>query len=97
MMPEGEEAPVICLGEPLAVFHSNVNSVVLAVEISASGWFATRTVRKLRIKNASQFLYDDRAFGKFTCLQICINVLLLNIDVMIFGKVRFSIIEAIGC
>src|SRR5262245_20657514 len=96
MMTEGKKAPAVRLSKPLTVLHGNVNSVVLTIEISASRWFCMRPVWKSWIKNTSQFFDNDRSFGELTCLQICLNVLLLNIDVMIFGKVRLSIVEAIG-
>src|SRR5215470_6820714 len=97
MMTEGKESPAIRLSKPLTVLHGNVNSVVLTIEISASGWFCTRPVWKGWIKNASQFFDNDCSFWKFTILQICLDVLLLDVDVMIFGKVCFSVVEAIGC
>src|SRR5262249_42247891 len=97
MMAEGEEAPAIGLGKAFIVFHRHVDAVVLAVEKSASRWFCTRAVWKSRVKHPSQFFYYDRSFGKLPCLQIGINIFLLNVDMMIFGKVRLSVIESIGC
>src|SRR5215813_1173345 len=97
MMPESEETPAVRLSKPLAVLHGKVNTVVLTVEISASRWFCTRAVWKSWLKNASEFFDNHRSFGKLTCLEICFNILLLNVDVMIFGKVRLSVIEGIGC
>src|SRR5215467_134622 len=97
MMTEGEESPTIRLGKPLTILDGDVNSVVLTVEISASRWLCTRTVRKSWIKNASQFFDNDRSFWELTILQICLDVLLLDVDVVIFGKVRFSVVKAVGC
>src|SRR5580700_5164546 len=107
MMAEGEEAPAIGIGKALTVFHRHVDAVVCAVEIPASGWFLTRAVWKSRVKNPGQFFYDDRSFRKLACLQISINVFLLDVYVMIFGEVRpgtasglvavvLSIIDALG-
>src|SRR5215470_5364292 len=93
MMPESKEAPVIRLGKALAVFDGNVNSVVLAVEISSAGWFFTRAVWKSRIKNASQLFYDDRSFRKGTCLQVGLYILFLDVHMMVLRKVRASIVE----
>src|ERR1700758_1616711 len=96
IMAEGKKAPAVRLRKPLAVLDGKVNPVVLAVEKSATGWFFTRSVGKSWIKNASQLFYNDRSFGKRTRLQIGVNVFLLNVDVMIFGKVRLSVVETIG-
>src|SRR5690349_17698107 len=95
MMSEGEESPAVGLGEPLAVFYGYVDSVVHTVEISAPGRFRTRAVGESGIKDSSQFFYDNRAFGEGSCLQIRIDVLLLYINVMVFGKIRFAIVEAV--
>src|SRR5215475_2378087 len=97
VMTEGKESPAIRLSKPLTVLHGNVNSVVLTIEISASGWFCTRPVWKGWIKNASQFFDNDCSFWEFTILQICLDVLLLNVDVMIFREVRLPVVEAIRC
>jgi hypothetical protein len=107
MMPIGEETPAVCLCEALAVFYGHVDAVVSTVKIPASGGFLTRAVWELWVKNPGQFFYDDRSFWKIACFQICINVFLLDIDVMIFGEVRLGttsglvtvelpIIEALG-
>src|SRR4029077_18619151 len=95
MMPEGEKSPAVGLSEALAVFHRHVDAVVLAVEISTSGWFLTRTVWKSRIKNPGQFLYDDCSFWKLACLQIGIDVFLLDVHVMIFGEVRLGTVRSV--
>src|SRR5215470_10461324 len=97
MMTEGKESPAIRLSKPLIVLHGNVNSVVLTIEISASGWFCTRPVWKSWIKNASQFFDNDRSLRELAILQICLDVLLLNVDMMIFREVRLPVVEAIGC
>ena len=55
MMAESEEAPTAGLGNPLAVFYGHVDSVVYTIEKSPSGWFRTRAVWKLGIKDPSQF------------------------------------------
>src|SRR5215813_1046273 len=96
-MPEGEEAPSVCLSKPLVIFDGDINSVVFAVEISASRWLCARPVWEGRLKNASEFFNNDRSFGELTCLQIRFNVLLFYVDVMIFGKVCLSVVEPIGC
>src|SRR5262249_52692105 len=96
MMPEGKEAPTVRLRKTLAIFNGDINPVVRTIEISAPGWFLAGAVGKRRIKNSSQLFYNDRSFGKLTRLQVRINVLLLNVDMMIFGKVRLPIVETIG-
>ena len=107
MMPKGEETPAVRFCEALAVFYGHVDAVVHTVEIAASGWFLTRAVWELWVKNTGQFFYDDRSFRKVASFEICINVFLLNIYVMIFGEVRLGttsglvavelpIIEALG-
>src|ERR1700739_2967943 len=88
MMPKSEEAPAVCLCKALTVFHRHVDAVVRAVEIPASRRFLTRAVGKSRVKNPGQFFYDDRSFWKLACLQIGINVFLLDVYVMLFGEVR---------
>src|SRR6266436_8433794 len=95
MMAEGEEAPAIRLGKALTVFHSHVDAVVLAVKVPASGRFLTRAGWKSRVKNPGQFFYDDRSFWKLTCLQIGINVFLLDVYVMIFGEVRLGTVRSV--
>src|SRR5262249_6587371 len=95
MMPECEEAPVVGLRKALTVFYCYVDAVVLTVEIPASGRFLTRAVWKSRIKNSRQLLYDDRSFWKLACLEIHINVFLLNVHVMVFGEVSPSVVEGI--
>ena len=95
-MPESEESPAIRLSEPLAIFHRKVNPVVFAVEKASTGWFFPRAVRKSGVKNPSQFFYDDRSFGKGTRLQIRIYIFFLYLHVVIFGKARVSVIEAVG-
>src|SRR5262250_1149898 len=96
MMSEGEEPPAVRLSKALTIFDGYVNSVVLAVEISASRWFLTRSVGKSGIQNTSQFFYNDRSFRKLARLEICINILLLDVDVMIFRKIRLSVVETVG-
>src|SRR3954471_17394619 len=107
MMPKGEEAPAIRLCEPLAVFYGHVDAVVHAVEVPASGRFLARAIWELWVKNAGQFFYDHRSFWKVPCFQICIDVFLFDIYVMIFGEIRLgatsglfavelSIVEALG-
>src|SRR5258708_3904961 len=86
MMPESVVTPAVGLGIPLTVFHRKVDAVELAIEIPASRWFRTRAVWKSRIKDPSQFFYNDRSFGKGTCLQICVDVFLFYVYVMIFGE-----------
>src|SRR5215471_3748436 len=95
MMPESEVAPAVRLGEPLTVFDANVDPVELAVEIPSAGRFFPRAIWKSRFKNTSQLFYKDRSFGKCTRLQIGIYVFFLDVHMMIFGKVRFSIVEAV--
>jgi len=95
MMPKSKEAPAVGLCKALTVFYCQVDAVVLAIEIPTSGWFLTRAVWESRVKNPGQFFYDDSSFWKLARLQIRINVFLLNIDVMIFGEVRLSIIEPV--
>src|SRR5215470_8676481 len=95
MMPESKEAPVIRLSKALAVFDGNVNSVVLAVEISPAGWFFTRAVWKSWIKNTSQFFYDDRSFRKGTCLQVGLYIFSLDVHMMVFGEIGLSVVEGI--
>src|SRR5262249_58901872 len=92
VVSEGEEAPAVGLGKSLTVFYGQVDAVVLAVEIAAPGWFLARAVWKSRIKNPRQLLYDYRSFRKLARLQICIDVFLLDVDVMIFGKSRFPVV-----
>ena len=107
MMPIGEETPAVRLFEALAVFYGHVDAVVRTVKIPASGRFLTRAVWERWVKNPGQFFYYDRSFWKLACFQICINVFLLDIYVMIFGEVRLGttsglvavelpIIEALG-
>src|SRR5580704_16988543 len=95
MMAESEEAPAICIREPLAVFDSRVDAVVGAVEEPASRWFCTRAVRESRTQHASQFLHDDRSLGKRTRLQVRIDIVRLDVDVMIFGESRFAVVESV--
>src|SRR5262249_22402344 len=96
MMPECEEAPVIGPRKALTVFYCCVDAVVLTVEIPAAGRFLTRAVWKLRrIKDSRQLLYDERSFWKLARLQVCIDVFLLNVHEMVFGKVSLSIVEGI--
>src|SRR5580700_10087693 len=95
MMAESEEAPAICIREPLAVFDSRVDAVVGAVEEPASRWFCTRAVRESRTQNASQLFDDYRSFGERTCFQVRIDVFRLDVDVMIFGESRFPVVEAV--
>src|SRR5215813_3612883 len=97
MMPESEEAPTVGLGKPLTIFYRHVDSVVDPVEKPASGWFRTRAVRKLRIKNPSQLFYNHRSLGKRARLQICIYIFLLNVHMMVFGKSGLSIVQTVGC
>src|SRR5215831_4365281 len=96
MMPESEKAPTVGLSKPLTVFHGHVDSVVHAVEKSPSGWFRTRAVRKLRIENPSQFLYDHRSFRKRSRIQVRIYIFSLDVHMVVFGESRFSIVKAIG-
>src|SRR5438045_4614571 len=90
MMPKGEETPAVRLCEALAILYGHVNAVVRTVKIPASGGFLTRAVWELWVKNPSQFFYDDRSFRKVACFQICIDVFLLDIYVMIFGEIRLG-------
>src|SRR5215469_4690060 len=83
MMAEREETPAIGLGKALTVFYGQVDAVVRAVEESAPGWFLAGAVWESRIKDPREFFYDDRSFRKLTCLQIHINVFLLDVDVMV--------------
>jgi hypothetical protein len=96
MMPKSKKAPTVRLSKPILVLHAKVNTVVLAVEISPSRWFCARTVWKSWFKNTSQFFDNDGSFGKLTGLQIGIDIFLLNVDVMIFGKARLSVVQSIG-
>src|ERR1700756_5353144 len=89
VMAESEEAPAICVREPLAVFDSRVDAVVGAVEEPASRWFCTRAVRESRTQNASQFFDDNRSLGERTRLQVRIDVFRLDVDVMIFRESCF--------
>src|SRR6266404_8160012 len=50
MMPESEETPLVGLSKPLTVFHCYIDSVVLAIEKPASGWFRARPVWKCRFR-----------------------------------------------
>src|SRR5260370_39162397 len=95
MMNESKEAPSVGLGKLLTVFHGSVDAVVLAVEKPASRWFRTRAVRKRRTQKPGQFLYNERSFGKGACLQVHIHVSCLYVDVVIFGKPSFPIVEAV--
>src|SRR6266436_4729260 len=97
MMTKGEEAPAVGLSKALTVFHCHVDAVILAVEKPASGRFLARDVWKRRIKNPRQLFYDDGSFGKLAGLQIRINVFLLDVYVVIFGKASLSVVETIRC
>jgi len=96
MMPKSKKTPTVRLSKPLIVLYAKVNPVVLAVGISPSRRFCARAVLKSWFKNTSQFFDNDGFFGKLTGLQIGIDVFLLNVDVMIFGKARLSIVQSIG-
>src|SRR5919197_1156642 len=95
MMPEIEKPPAVGLGKALTVFHCDVHAVVLTVEIPVPRWFRPRPVWKSRIKDPSQFFYDDRSFWKLAGLQIRIDVSLFYVHVMIFGEVRLAVVETI--
>src|SRR5262249_49623661 len=77
MMPEVEVAPAVGLGKPLGVFHTCINAIKLAVEITASGGFISRSVRECRIKNTRQFFDNYGSFRKRPGLQIRIHILFL--------------------
>src|SRR5262249_21895005 len=62
MMPESKKAPPIGFGEPFTVFNGCIDAVELAVEKPMSRRFCTRAIWKRRIKNSSEFLYNQRAF-----------------------------------
>src|SRR4029077_18507447 len=74
VMPEVEEAPSVGGRKSLAIFHRYIHAVKFSVEISAARWLAARAVRKGRIQNPSQFLYDHCSFGKGSCFQIYIEI-----------------------
>src|SRR5215813_11931167 len=95
MMAESEEPPTIGFCKPLAVFHSYVDAVVLTIEIPASGWFSSRAVWKGWIENPGQFFHKHCSFGKGARLQVGINILLLDVNVMIFRETRFAIVKGI--
>src|SRR5258706_9526870 len=95
MMTESKETPSVGLGKLLTVFHGRVDAVVLAVEKPASRWFRTRAVRKSRIKNSSQFFYNDRSFGKGARLEIRVYASSLYIHMMIFGEVRLGTVRSV--
>src|SRR6201998_4182930 len=96
VMPKSEEAPAVCFGKPLTVFDGQVDTVVLAIEIPPSGWFGARAVWKGRIKNSSQFFYNDCSFGKGACPQKRIDIFLFDVYMMIFGEARLSVVQAVG-
>src|SRR5262245_55176868 len=96
VVAEGEEAPAVGLREPLAVLHRHVDAVVLAVEVATSGGFLARTVRKRRGEHARQLLHDDSSFGEGPGLQVRVDVLLLHVDVVILGKARLAVSEAVS-
>src|ERR1700754_832885 len=87
MMAECVVPPAVGIGILLTVFYRQVDTVVLAIEVSTSGSFVARAVGKGRIEDPSQFFYDDRSFWKIACLQIRIDVFLLDVHMMIFGEV----------
>src|SRR5262250_1116539 len=95
-MAEVEKAPSVRLGEALAVFHRNVEPVIRSVEISASGGLGARAIGEGGIKNAGQFLDNHSSFRKRPRFQIRVHVLLLNIDVMVFGEARLAVVETVG-
>src|SRR3954465_2738182 len=90
MMSKSEETPVVGVCKALAVFDRHVDTVVRAIEIAASRGFVAGAVWKRRVKNPGQFLYDYRSFRKIACLQVDIDVFLLDVHVMIFGKIRLG-------
>src|SRR6516165_4400711 len=107
MMPEGKKAPLVGPRKPLTVLHRHVDTVVLTVEIPASGGFRARAVRKSRFKDPGQLFDDDRSLGKGPGCQIRIDIFLFYVYMMKFGEVRLgttsglvavvtSIIEALG-
>src|SRR5215813_6221142 len=96
MMPEGEEAPAVRFRELRAVFYGDVDPVVFPVEETPAGWLSTRAVGKGRLENPGELLDDDRSLGERPGLQICLDVLPLDVHVMVFGKVGRSVIQPIG-
>src|SRR5262245_59569649 len=86
MMAESEETPTIGFCKPLAVFDCYVDPVVLTIEKTASRWFSPRAVWKGRIENLGQFFHNHRSFGKGARLQVGIDILLLDVNVVIFRK-----------
>src|ERR1051326_4425865 len=73
MMAECVVTPPVGVGILLTVFYRDVDTVVLAVEVSTSGRFGARAVWKLRIEDPSQFFYYDRSVWKVARLQIHIR------------------------
>src|SRR4029077_8291672 len=96
MVSKVEEAPAVRCGESLTVLHSDVEDVVCAVEISSSGWFGARSIRKVRVETQSQFFNQDGAFGKGTGFEVDVQVLLLDVDMVVFREVGFAVVEGIG-
>src|ERR1700745_1398442 len=96
MAPKVEKAPAVRCGESLTVLHSDVETVVCAVEISSSGWFGARSIRKGRVENPRQFFNDDCAFPTGTGFQVDVRVILLDVDMVVFREVGFAVVEGIG-
>src|ERR1700747_710538 len=96
MVSKVEEAPAVGCGESLTVLHSDVQAGVCAVEISSSGWLGARSIRKGRVENPSQFFNQDGAFGKGTGFEVDVQVLLLDVDMVIFREVGFALVEGIA-
>ena len=107
-MAECVVPPAVGVGILLTIFYCDVDTVVLAVEVSTSGRFGAGAVWKLRIKDPREFFYYDRSFWHVARFQIRINVFLLDVYMMIFGEVGsgavlsgrvaviLSIVEALG-
>src|SRR5215470_3322539 len=96
MMAESEVPPAVCLGVPLGILDAQIDAVELAVEKSSARRFLTGAIWKSWIENSSQLLYEHRPLWKGARLQICIEVLLFDVHMMEFRKVRLSVVEAVG-
>src|ERR1700756_6071743 len=96
MMSKVEEAPAVRCGESLTVLHSDVEAVLCPFEISSSGWLGARSIRKGGVEIPSQFFSQDGAFGKGTGFEVDVQVLLLDVDMVVFREVGFAVVEGIG-
>src|SRR5262249_2898032 len=95
VMAESKETPSVRFGETLTVLHSQVDAVERAVEEAAPGRLGAGSIRESRIKQARQFLDDDRALREHTRLHVGVDVLRLDIYIVEFGKVGHPIVQTI--